>query len=301
MMEKKPTLLIVSSDLSKYTFLKKILRDEWQVKNLEQGKELLETLQKTDIDLILLDHKLEKSSLDLAKEIRKIQEFATLPIILITGTLKMHFIDEALRAGITDFVGDPLEMDEVLSRLAINKKHSFKDRRMVKLAAQLHIPSKKTISLEGRFLLNDRAVKEIAKAQKGQTALSLLMIELDHLSEITKKLGDLTVEELLYNFLTFLNQKIRKQDLLIPLGSGKFIIIFPKTSQSAANMIADDIRSAIHQASFPTKKGKLQLTISMGLVTLSKEPTKKDPYERLDYLLFTVTKELDKSKKRTRL
>lgn len=73
------------------------------------GNEALEMLNKHKIDLILLDWNMPKlSGIDFLKQVRAMDKYAQLPIIMVTSEAAKYNVIEALKMGATDYIIKPI-------------------------------------------------------------------------------------------------------------------------------------------------------------------------------------------------
>lgn len=73
------------------------------------GKEALFQLEKNRIDLILLDWNMpELSGLDFLKQVRAMEAYKSLPIIMVTSEAARYNVIEALKNGATDYIIKPV-------------------------------------------------------------------------------------------------------------------------------------------------------------------------------------------------
>ncbi len=274
-----PIALIVSSDAHTDSFLKKILRLSFQIIERDDTASAYDTILSSSIDLIILDSKdLDHEALFLVlSRFRSALGKKKTPILLITNNLKKKFAQDALRAGATDFLNEPLDEDEVEQRIAVAFQ-SFERTKNVLEVAKRSTPKShpSSTSLAHRQILNDQAIKEISKARKNEGDVSLLIIELD------KKKTD-EAHQLLFSLLNYI---LRKHDILIPQSTGKFILMLPKTSKRAAELIAESIRIDSPQS------------VSIGLITWdhSRRVTGSSE-EEFDRLIEVATEAVTRAKK----
>lgn len=295
-----PVVLIVSDSRSKTDFIRKTLKERFHLVEVYEGKEALDSLVNTGIDFVIIDEKIhDMPALNLARQIRRMQGHESTPILLISGILKQSFISEALNAGVSDFLNEPLDEGEVNKRMAVAVKSQDTQKKMSTLVSHLKPPSTPEKTLKQRFLLGDVALKEISKAKKSNSPVSLLIIELDGYADMRKKWGDLPAEEILIALTGLLNTKLRKFDSLFPQGGGRFILLLPKTSHRAAMEIAEIIRSEVSATPFKTKKGELSFTVSIGFTSFNEgKGISGSDYENFDRLLEQVEHALTEAKKK---
>jgi two-component system cell cycle response regulator len=286
-MKKNPLLpiaLIVTNDPASASFLRRVLRLTFQLIERDDLNEAQETLRSSSVDLVILDSKnLEEDELLLTlSRFRSSVGKKKTPILLITDNLKKKFAQDTLRAGATDFINEPLDEDEIQQRIVVSFQ-SFERTKNVSEVAKRSTPKTQTSSssLTNRQFLNDQAIKEISKARKNEGHVSLLIVELD------KK----AAEETHLHLMSLLNSLLRKNDILIPQSIGKFIIMLPKTSERAAEIIAEEIRMYVENKIVP-------LSVSIGLITWDhSRPSIGSAAEEFDHLIDVATQAVQEAKK----
>jgi diguanylate cyclase (GGDEF)-like protein len=267
--------------------LKRILKDSFYVIERVDVKQALELLRHSRVDLIILDARVKQGhNIETAKELRD-AVFLETPILLITSNIKKSFAQIALNSGITDFINLPLDKDEIQQRIAVALKSQNRPQKISRIAQRSTPKMRSSAPLITREFLNDQAIKEIAKAKKTATNISLLMIELDEFKKISPAKSSKAQEHL----AKILHENLRKNDLLIPQGPGKFMLLLPCTSRRAAEIIAETIRMEVLRTSF-----SIPLSVSIGLISLDKSvPGCAD--ELFDRLLEGVKRAAGEAKK----
>jgi diguanylate cyclase (GGDEF)-like protein len=257
---KPPIVLVVSEDPTKLSILKKALKSSAHMIERPDTKSAIELLRTTLVDVVILDSKVNEGHNFKTAEVIRAAVSSETPILLITKNIKKSFAQTALRAGITDFLNEPLDRAEIEQRLAVALSAQDRSKKISQIA-RLHAPRMRSAPsvLSDRGLLNDQAMKEIGKARKNSTNISLLMIELDAFKKIPASKNS----QALAHLTMVLQENLRRNDLLIPQGAGKFIILLPKTSSRAAEIIAETIRTEVLRTSF-----SIPLSVSIGLISL---------------------------------
>lgn len=254
-------VLVVSEDATKLATLKKILKASFLLIERADVKEALELLKHTRVDLIILDAKIKHGhNIETAEKLRA-AVFKDTPILLITSNIKKSFAQIALNTGITDFINEPLDKDEIEQRIAVAFKNQDRPKKISQIAQRSTPKMRSSLPLTNREFLSDQAIKEIAKARKDSTIISLLMIELDDFKKIPASKSNRAEQHL----EKVLQENLRKNDIFIPQGPGKFILMLPRTSSRAAEIIAETIRTEVLRTSF-----SIPLSVSIGLISLDK-------------------------------
>ncbi|MDR3199834.1 MAG: response regulator [Spirochaetales bacterium] len=87
------------------------------------GKEALQQLTANPVNLVLLDWNMpELSGFDFLKMVREMDQYKTLPIIMVTSEAAKYNVIEALKNGATDYIIKPVNekiFAEKLSKITI--------------------------------------------------------------------------------------------------------------------------------------------------------------------------------------
>ncbi len=284
----QPIALIVTSDAATAAFLRKVLRLTFQLIERQDPSSAQETLYSASVELVLLDSKgLNEEELFLAlSRFRSSLGKKKTPILLITDNLKKKFAQDALRAGATDFINQPLDEDEIEQRIAVAFQAFERTKNISNVAKRLTPGAPAAASsLANRQFLNDQAIKAISKARQNEGHVSLLIVELD-----VKKTAAPT-EEMHLHLLSLLQAMLRKNDILIPQSTGKFIVMLPKTSERAAELMAESIRTDVETKIAP-------LSVSIGLISWDhSRPAINSAAEEFDHLIEVATQAVQEAKK----
>lgn len=111
------TLLVVEDDLGLQKYLKELLvENNYSVQTASDGIQALNSLKKTEPDLVILDLGLPNMSGEaVCLEIRK--KYPTLPVIILTAKDTINDIVQGLNLGADDYMTKPFVADELLARI----------------------------------------------------------------------------------------------------------------------------------------------------------------------------------------
>ncbi len=115
-------VLVVDDDLRNIFALTSVLEQrDLTVLHAENGRSGIEVLQKNrEIDLILMDIMMPgMDGYETIKAIRKIPEFESLPIIALTAKAMKGDREKCLRAGASDYVTKPVDLDHLFSVMRV--------------------------------------------------------------------------------------------------------------------------------------------------------------------------------------
>ena len=97
---------------------RKILEfQNFEIKTVKNGKEVLKSLEKDSFDIILLDINMPlMDGMECAKSIRKLEdkEKSGIPIVAITGNARNYSDQDFHDAGINEFLPKPLDFDKLV-------------------------------------------------------------------------------------------------------------------------------------------------------------------------------------------
>ena len=161
------------------------------------------------------------------------------------------------------------------------------EREVAKRTAQLEKMAS-TDELTG--LLNRREIMrilnlEIARAERHNTPLSLLMLDLDHFKQINDNHGHQAGDDILMNCAEQFRLASRNIDFIGRLGGEEFLIILPDTNRHDALQLAERCRRAIEQA-FNATEIPLCCTVSIGAAQWSAGMTLQQLIKQADDALY---------------
>jgi two-component system chemotaxis response regulator CheY len=83
------------------------------------GKEAMSLLQSQQVNLILLDWNMpELSGIDFLKQVRAMDQYKSLPIIMVTSESAKYNVIEALKSGATDYIVKPVNEKNFTEKLS---------------------------------------------------------------------------------------------------------------------------------------------------------------------------------------
>jgi len=114
-------LIVDDSSFARSQIHKILIKGGWAEADLveaENGLLALKILQSEKFDLLLLDWNMpELSGMELVSKLRTMDAFRKLPVIMITSESDKLLLLEALKAGVTDHVGKPVDEKTLLDKI----------------------------------------------------------------------------------------------------------------------------------------------------------------------------------------
>jgi len=219
----------------------------------------------------------------------------SLDIIVMTGYASVESAVESMKAGASDYITKPLNIDHV--RIVMRKTV---DKRNLELKAEESEFYKKLSRLDSLTeLFNHRYFQqllamEVARSKRNNHPVSLIMLDVDNFKTFNDlnghPLGDLILKKVSW----LLKRNFRECDFIARYGGDEFSVILPDTDKLKAMAIAKRLCQTISETAFehedilPQKK----LTMSMGLAAYPEDSkSRKELVERADLALYQAKKE----------
>ncbi|HEU0187978.1 MAG TPA: diguanylate cyclase [Gallionellaceae bacterium] len=128
-------------------------------------------------------------------------------------------------------------------------------------------------------LLNHRTFyalleKEVARAQRYEKPLALLMLDIDHFKRVNDIHGHVAGDMILAGLSSVISNQVRDVDSVCRYGGEEISVILPETGMETAAQMAERIRSAIEGQRFDIGQGQsIGITVSIGVAALPAQET----------------------------
>lgn len=243
----KPGLMLITQSALQLNLIKKTLEAEYLIRSTDDAEEALLMLRYLQPELIILDEKTPHFDDKLFCETCRAKQISC-PILIITTNLKKSYTRQMLKSGASDFLREPFDEEELHTRIEIANQTSKVQEKISTLSHQIAPPDEPKSTFKNRVIINEKMVDAVSSAQKSKDELALLIAELD------KKDPTYT-----HRFEQDLTRLLRPHDLLSQISEGKFVIILPKTSKTAAHLIAEEIQNGLKTAPYVARIGVTEL------------------------------------------
>ncbi|MBI4308693.1 MAG: GGDEF domain-containing protein, partial [Candidatus Omnitrophica bacterium] len=130
-----------------------------------------------------------------------------------------------------------------------------------------------------RYFL-ERFEEEIKRAQARKTAVSFLMLDVDHFKKVNDQHGHLTGDEVLAQIGGALKESVREIDIAGRYGGEEFCVVLPETDAAGAMLVAERIRKSVAKKAIKAYDATLHVTVSTGIASFPADG--KLPEELID-------------------
>ncbi|MBI4378383.1 MAG: sigma-54-dependent Fis family transcriptional regulator [Nitrospinae bacterium] len=111
-----PTILIVDDDESMRDTLDAILKKDFNVLKVSDGRSAIDTIKKKDVDIVLLDIRLpDINGMDILQQIKENNE--DVDVIMITAVKEIDTAVHAIKMGAYDYITKEFDYDDVIARI----------------------------------------------------------------------------------------------------------------------------------------------------------------------------------------
>ncbi|MEI7846501.1 MAG: PAS domain S-box protein [Chloroflexota bacterium] len=130
--------------------------------------------------------------------------------------------------------------------------------------------------LFNRRYLNETIEREILRADREKTPLSVIIADIDFFKKINDLHGHQAGDKFLVEIASILKHNVRGSDIVCRYGGEEFLLVLPDTSQEAAASLAEKLRILCAGLVVPHDGKELQVSMSFGVATYPEHGTQAD-------------------------
>ncbi|MHA7630964.1 diguanylate cyclase [Corallococcus sp. M7] len=288
-------LLIIEDDTGVREGLMDLLAPRFDVLAASDADAGVELAREHRPDLVLLDRFLPSGDgLAVLETLQGDVRTETVPVIFLTGDADEATLERCLEMGAVDFIHKPASSRELLARIDRAVRQSEQQRKLQVLA--------QTDALTG--LANFRALSvrledEFKRAQRYGYALSVVVIDLDHLKAINDGMGHDVGNRAILALATLMQGNLRESDFAARFGGDEFVVLLPHQTSLEAAVFAERLRSELRGVNVQRGDGRpapFGLSISVGVA----DHTADSPRESTEALLKAADAALYEAKREGR-
>jgi len=234
------SLRLVETMLRKWDYVPVPARD---------GVEALEALSAEDApQLAILDWMMpRKDGVSVCREVRSQAGRPYVYILLLTAKTQKRDLLEGLGAGADDYLTKPFSADELKARLFAGERILGFQQQLVEAREALRVQAIRDAltGLFNRRYLEEALARELRRAERGGSALALLMLDLDHFKRFNDARGHPAGDDLLKRLGALIDARTRREDVACRYGGEEFVLILPGASVETARRRAEELRQAV--------------------------------------------------------
>ncbi|HRH76889.1 MAG TPA: GGDEF domain-containing protein [Cellvibrionaceae bacterium] len=143
-----------------------------------------------------------------------------------------------------------------------------------------------TLTQVGNRAAMEMALKrELELAKRNNLPLSLLVIDIDHFKRVNDTCGHSVGDQVLTHIAAIIKDSLRQTDQTFRFGGEEFVVILCDTQATAAQMVANRIRTNVYSSS-PFAGRDIRSSVSIGLAYLAPDDDRDSLFSRADSALY---------------
>lgn len=231
-------------------------------------------------DLILMNTFLsEINASDLARVIRQIDDYVSIPILFLSNEDDFDKRIEALDLGGDDFLVKPIKASHLISIVRSRLERSRTLRS--------YMVRDSLTNLLNHTAFRNVLTQEVNRCKRQNTSLALAMLDIDHFKQVNDTYGHAAGDSAIKGLARLLQQRLRKSDIIGRYGGDEFVALLIDCESEQALEIMDEIRMHFAEIEFyPNKSKSLSLTFSCGISTFPKYQSPESLSDSADQALY---------------
>ena len=291
-MEEKTLLLVEDDEVAARLILNFFKDTPYHIELLVDGADVLNRVEKGNVDLILLDIMLPGiDGFEVCHHLKETSQIQNIPIVMITCLKDTESKVRGIELGVDDFLVKPINREVLSARVtALLKKKEYFDRLTYEYEKALHSAvTDKLTGLYNHAYFKQFLKLEIERSLRQKHALTLMLLDIDDFKHYNDTLGHLVGDKILHELGQVINRTVRKIDMAARYGGEEFTVVLPYTSPRGALVVAERLRQAVesHPFSYKPSLPSKTLTVSIGIASFQMDvKTVEDLIERSDIALY---------------
>ena len=223
-----------------------------------QAIERAEALRPTVIlqDLVMPDI----PGLELVRKYRANPATAEVPIIVLSTKEDPITKSQAFMEGANDYLVKLPDRIELVARV---RYHSRAYRALAALRDQATRDG--LTGLWNRKMIFDTLAQELARAEREDTPLAIVMVDLDKFKSINDSFGHPAGDAVLQQASRRLSTSVRTYDYVGRYGGEEFLIVLPNCNRERARRLSERLRRSVADAPMSAEGRELNITCSLGV------------------------------------
>ena len=238
----RPKLLVVDDQRINILVLNELFRNDCEVFMATNGEQALQICRAQLPDLVLLDVQMDGiDGFEVCRRLKADAESRNIPVIFITAQGGEADEVRGLQLGAVDFIAKPINPVIVRARVQTHltlKLQSDLLRSMALFDGLTGVPNRRKF--------DEQLLRDWRQSQREQTALSVILIDVDHFKRYNDHYGHQAGDAALQAVARVLDGTLKRpHDLLARYGGEEFVGVLPNTGLSEAVELAERMQAGV--------------------------------------------------------
>jgi two-component system cell cycle response regulator len=257
----------------------------------KNGKEAWEALRKDEIRIAVVDWMMPgMDGIELCQKIRhdyQQKKSKYTYIILLTGKDQQGDVITGLSAGADDYITKPFSFVELKVRIQNGERIIKVEDDQIELASYDSLTK-----VWNRKKILDFFKEELSRGRRDNQATGVIIADIDWFKNVNDSHGHFIGDEVLIEVVSRLKKCIRGYDKLGRYGGDELILVLPNCGLTHVKDVAERLRLSVCEKKISTKKGLLNVTISLGGISsdVSSEASTDELIQASDKALYSAKK-----------
>ncbi|MDD2464949.1 MAG: diguanylate cyclase [Desulfobulbus sp.] len=266
-----------------------LVREGYAVLTAASGQELLDLLETTAADLILLDIDMPgMSGLETCKRIKANPHTKEIPVLFVTASNDKEHIIGGFTAGAQDYIIKPSTKEELLARVRTHLA-LHKAQQALRVSQEKYRNLSYIDDLTG--LYNTRYLYRALQHQLNehpQQPLTIVFMDIDKFKQVVDTYGHLNGSRAIAELAAVIKPLLPEGCFGVSYGGDEFVAVLTGHDSQAGAQRAEQIRAAIADNRFLTEQQlELRITVSCGTASYPEDAeTMVDLLGNADHALF---------------
>lgn len=237
----RPLVLVVDDDDDLRSLAQLQLGDGFDVIQAANGKRCVQLASEQRPDVILLDMMMPgMNGAQVLEELAVGESTKDIPVIFLSALSGLDERVKGLESGAVDYIAKPVEKRELVARVGVAARTGARHQELAS-----RIVSDRQTGLPGRSEFDERLAQEVSRSDRSNAPLSIMLLDIDGMSEVNEKLGREIADELLQEIAHVLRAVFRRADGVYRYGGDEFAAILPDTDIATSFLAAERCRHAV--------------------------------------------------------
>lgn len=136
-----------------------------------------------------------------------------------------------------------------------------------------HATTDALTGLGNRHSMEESFPREIARCEKNEEPVSLIMVDVDNFKDFNDKFGHIAGDRALSAVSRILRNQFRPRDVLVRYGGDEFAVLLPQVGEEVAMTIANRVRTAVSGTSSDGSDSLITIPVRISMGVAEKHPS----------------------------